>query len=92
MNMFTNFSILPLQIASVVGLLCSLTGMVIGLYFLIVQDFLRHTGAGFASLIVAITFFSGIQLLTLGIIGEYIGRIHLNVNNKAQYHIREQLL
>ena len=44
---------------------------------------------GFASIMIVITIFSGVQLITIGLIGEYIGRIHLNQNQKPQYAVRE---
>jgi hypothetical protein len=49
------------------------------------------TVPGFASLIIAILVLGGLQLLSLGMIGEYLGRLHLNVNRKPQYTIREIL-
>lgn len=43
---------------------------------------------GYASTIIAVMFLGGVQLLALGVMGEYIGRLHLNVNRKPQYTIR----
>jgi len=90
MNLSTNFSILPLQVASFFGVLCFFTGFGMGCYFVIKKLLFGIPVEGYTSLMAVITLFSGVQLLTLGIIGEYIGRIHLNINNKAQFCIRDR--
>ena len=89
LNMMTNFSIILVQAASLIGLVFAFTGFVFGIYFLCKKMFFDIPVSGFASTIVAITIFSGIQLLTLGILGEYIGRIHINVSKRPQYAIRD---
>lgn len=88
LNMVTNFSIIPLRIASLLGLCFSFAGFGFGGGFLLMKIFYGIPVSGFASLIVAVTVFAGVQLMTLGILGEYIGRIHLNVNERPQYSIR----
>jgi len=90
-NMLTNFSIMPLQIASVLGIFFASVGFIMAMYFVGKKVFFGSPVQGYTSLMVVITFFSGIQLLTLGLVGEYIGRIHLNINKKPQYEIRKQL-
>ena len=89
LNMMTNFSILPLQVSSLVGLIFALIGFLFGTYFLCVKVFFDIPVSGFASTIVSITIFSGVQLLSIGLIGEYIGRIHINVSKRPQYAIRD---
>ena len=91
LNLFTNFSLLPLQLVSVLGLLAALTGFATGTFFLIQYLFSNIAVPGFASTIIAILILGGIQLLALGIIGEYLGRLHLNVNRKPQYTERNVL-
>ena len=89
LNLLTNFSLLPLQAASAVGLLAAVTGLGTGGFYL-VQALLKNIAVpGYASIIVAILTLGGLQLLALGIIGEYIGRMHINVNRKPQYTVRE---
>lgn len=88
LNMMTNFSIVLVQVASLTGVIFAFTGFIFGIYFLCKKIFLGIPVSGFASTIVAITIFSGVQLLTLGILGEYIGRIHINVSKRPQYAIR----
>jgi len=87
--MMTNFSIALIQVASLIGLIFAFTGFVFGIYFLYKKMFFGIPGSGFASTIVAITIFSGVQLFTLGILGEYIGRIHINISKRPQYAIRD---
>lgn len=92
LNMITNFSILPLQVASLLGLVFAFLGFIMAAFFITIKLLFGIPVAGYTSLIIAITIFAGIQLLTLGLIGEYIGRIHLNINEKPQYEIRKQML
>lgn len=90
-NLFTNFSVLPLQIASGIGFMAATAGLVVGVYYLF-QHFLSNIVVpGYASTIVAVLVLGGLQLLSLGIIGEYIGRMHLNINHKPQYTVRQIL-
>ncbi len=91
LNLFTNFSLFPLQLVSVLGICVAIVGLLLGVYFL-VQSLLSHiVVSGYASIIVAIFVLGGTQLLALGIIGEYLGRVHLNVNRKPQY-VERQIL
>ena len=88
LNLYTNFSLLPLQVVSLLGFATALSGFAAGLYYL-VQYFAHHIEVpGFASTIIAILILGGAQLLALGVIGEYLGRLHLNVNRKPQYVVR----
>ncbi len=85
----TSFSLLPLKVWSYIGVIFSLTAF---LYagVLIVRTLLFGIDVpGYASLMVAILFLGGVQLLTLGIIGEYIGRIFEEVKNRPLYLVRE---
>lgn len=91
LNLFTNFSLLPLQLVSVWGMFVAVAGLLFGGYFL-VQSLLSNIAvSGYASIIVAIMVLGGTQLLALGMIGEYLGRVHLNVNRKPQY-VERQIL
>ncbi len=88
LNLFTNFSLLPLQVVSLLGLLVATAGFVAGFYYVALYLSHRIAVPGYASIIVAILVLGGTQLLALGIIGEYLGRLHLNVNRKPQYRER----
>ncbi|MEX1233287.1 MAG: glycosyltransferase family 2 protein [Planctomycetaceae bacterium] len=89
LNLFTNFSLLPLQLVSGVGFAASFIGMITAAFYLYRYLFDQITVPGYASTIVAILVLGGLQLLSLGLIGEYLGRLHLNVNKKPQYTERQ---
>jgi len=89
LNMMTNFSIVPLQMASLFGFLFSVSGFFFGFYFLLKKMLFDINVSGFTSTIVSVTIFSGVQLLTIGMLGEYIGRIHINVSKRPQFAIRK---
>lgn len=93
MNMFTGYSIAPLRVASFIGLVMSfLTPLMIFFYvfsYLNGGVFVHKViPPGWASIIILVNFFGGIQLLVLGLAGEYIGRLFLTVNKKPQYLVR----
>lgn len=88
LNLYTNFSLIPLQIVSGLGFVTALSGFSVGLYYLIQFLAASIEVPGFASTIIAVLILGGAQLLALGVIGEYLGRLHLNVNRKPQYVIR----
>lgn len=82
------FSIVPLQMATYLGYFFSGIGM-IGAIVVVIQKLIRPmTYIGWPSMMVAICFFSGINLLFMGLIGEYIGRIFLGMSNNPQYVVR----
>ncbi len=91
LNLFTNFSLVPLQFVSFCGVGAAIGGMVLGCYFLCQYLLGGITVPGYASTIVSILVLGGLQLLGLGIMGEYVGRLHLNVNRKPQYSVRQVL-
>lgn len=90
-NIFTNFSLLPLQLVSGVGVLAALGGFACAVYYLFRFLLVGIGVPGYASIIIAVLVLGGGQLLSLGIIGEYLGRLHLNVNRKPQYIERKVL-
>jgi|SRR5579864_1153784 len=91
LNLLVNFSLFPLQLVSACGLLAAAGGFLLALYYLI--EYLRSNISvpGYASITIAILIVGGTQLLALGIIGEYLGRLHMNVNRKPQYMVRHVL-
>jgi glycosyltransferase involved in cell wall biosynthesis len=90
MNMFTNFSILPLRIAIIMGFLFALIGIILGIWTVIEKIENPNLPLGYASIIVAISVFSGTQLIAIGMLGEYLGRMFLSQNKKPQYSIRKR--
>ncbi len=91
LNLFTNFSLWPLRTISFCGLGSAGLGFFAALYYLVKYLTDNITVPGYASLIVTILFLGGVQLLALGVMGEYLGRLHLNVNRKPQYVERQAL-
>ena len=89
-NGFTNFSVKPLRISSVFGLFFSITGFVYLLIIIIRKIINPEISTGWTSIMAAIIFFGGIQLLSIGLLGEYIGRVFLSINKKPQYVIKEK--
>lgn len=89
LNGFTAFSEKPLRLASIAGILCSLTGMIAAIV-IIIQKITGHIQSmGYASTMAALLLFSGIIMMFLGLLGEYIGRMYICINNAPQYAIRE---
>jgi undecaprenyl-phosphate 4-deoxy-4-formamido-L-arabinose transferase len=88
MNMMTGFSVLPLQIASVIGFTFTIFGM-LTLAFVIIRFFIQGNPVpGFPFLASIIAIFSGAQLFALGIIGEYLSRMHFRAMEKPAYTVR----
>lgn len=84
----TSFSLMPLRIASLVGVCTAVVGACSLVYLLVASLFGENEVAGWLSVISAILFFGGIQCLLLGLLGEYVGRIYLTVYGKPQAHVR----
>ena len=87
MSMFVNFSVMPLRISTLTGLALSVIGGLGGLGA-IVEALFFAPPAGWASLFVAVLLLSGVQLMILGIVGEYLGRLYLTANRKPQSVVR----
>ena len=88
-NMVFNYTLWPLRLAIVLGLVFAALSFALGLFFLLYYVTYGIGVSGWTSLILSVTFFSGLILFVLGIIGEYVGRTFLNINQKPQYIIRE---
>lgn len=92
MNMFTNFSILPLRISMFVGLIFSIFGFGYGIYAIIEKIIYPDLPSGYTTIIVLISVFAGIQLIALGMVGEYLGRMFMSQNKKPQYSIKNSFI
>ena len=88
LNMMTGFSTLPLQLASILGFAFTLFGF--GILARVLIRYLLYGSAvpGFAFLACIIAIFSGVQLFTLGIMGEYLARIHFRMMERPTYAVR----
>jgi len=87
----TSFSLVPLQLASYFGFLVSGLSFLAGLYTLYLKFFTAQTIPGWTSLMIVLLFLGGIQLITLGIIGEYVGRISEEVKQRPAYIIQDKI-
>jgi glycosyltransferase involved in cell wall biosynthesis len=87
MSMFVNFSVMPLRISTLTGFALSAFGALGGIGAIIEALFFEPP-AGWASLMAAVLLLSGVQLVILGIVGEYLGRLYLTANRKPQSVIR----
>lgn len=91
LNMVTGFSVLPLQVASILGFVLTLLGLGIAAYVIWVKLVGGVDVAGYASLASMIATFSGAQLFALGIMGEYLARMHFRMMDRPAYAVRETL-
>lgn len=92
LNSFTNFSVLPLRIAFILGLSAFVGGLfIVGVLF---YEWLTRSGlpVGYLSLMTAVLVFSGLILIVTGLVGEYTGRVLLNINGKPQFVVRRVVI
>lgn len=85
----TNFSVAPLRIATFLGFLSSVVGFALAIFFVVRHFVNGKAPLGWASLITIVLFLGGTQLVTIGIIGEYIGRLFLHHSRQPQFIVRE---
>jgi polyisoprenyl-phosphate glycosyltransferase len=85
----TSFSTVPLRIWSYIGGAVSLLAFIYGIYLILKTVIFGVESPGYASLMVVILFFSGLQLLGIGVLGEYLGRVFLEVKGRPLYIVRE---
>jgi undecaprenyl-phosphate 4-deoxy-4-formamido-L-arabinose transferase len=88
LKLATNFSVLPLRIATFLGFISSGIGFILALFFIIGHFMEVEAPTGWASLIVVALFLGGIQLVSIGIIGEYVGRLFLHHSKEPQFIIK----
>ena len=86
-----SFSTLPLRVWSIVGAFVSLGALGYSVYFLIKTLLFKTDVPGFPSLMVSIMFFSGVQMISLGVIGEYVGRIFEEVKHRPLYIVADEV-
>lgn len=85
----TSFSSLPLKIWSYIGLVISILAFLYAIFLASLKIISGIDVPGYASLMVAVLFFGGVQLITLGVIGEYLGRMYNEVKGRPLYLVRE---
>ena len=89
LNGFTAFSIKPLRIATACGGFFAVAGFLYGIYTVIKKLVNPAVPMGWSSMMAALVFIGGMLMLMLGLIGEYLGRIYISLNNAPQYVVRE---
>ena len=91
LNGVTAFSIKPLRISTFVGVICAIVGFIYGLVLIIEKLIGMDITVGYSSIVAILLFIGGVIMIMLGIIGEYIGRIYISINNSPQYIIKEKI-
>ena len=92
LNMFTNFSILPLRVSMIIGFIFSVFGFGYGLFSVIEKLINPNLPMGYTTIIVLVSVFSGVQLIAIGMVGEYLGRMFMSQNKQPQYSIRKSFI
>ncbi|MBN2892759.1 MAG: glycosyltransferase family 2 protein [Bacteroidales bacterium] len=90
LSMVTNFSIKPLRFATILGFVFSIVGFLIAIAGILMKLLDPTVPMGYASLLVSVAILGGIQLIAIGMVGEYIGRTFLSINKAPQFVIKER--
>ena len=90
-NGFTAFSVVPLRISSFIGIIAAIFGFVLGVIMIIQKLLHPDMLMGYTSTMVVQLFMSGLILMSLGMLGEYVGRIYICINKSPQYVIQETI-
>ena len=88
-NGLTSFSVKPLRFTTILGFIFAFIGAILVLYTVFRKIFIGGVEIGFSSLFSINLIIGGIIMIMLGIIGEYIGRIYICLNNSPQYVVKE---
>lgn len=91
LNGLTAFSIKPLRLSSLVGVICAIIGFIFGIVTIIRKLVVPNISVGWSSTVSIMLFIGGLIMLMLGMIGEYIGRIYISINNSPQYVVKETI-
>lgn len=89
LKLATSFSVIPLRLVSLGGALIAFLAFLVGVYYLVEATLVGRPVEGWLSLMVGVFFLGGIQLLALGTLGEYLGRMLMTVNRRPQYSVKE---
>ncbi len=90
-NGFTSFSVKPLRLATFIGSATAIIGFLYGLYIIINKIINPAAPLGYSSTMAVLLFIGGMIMLLLGMIGEYVGRVYISLNNAPQFVIRKTL-
>ncbi len=89
-NFCTTFSVLPLRLATLLGLVFSCIAGIAGIVLVLSKLVWGVELEGWTSIMLCIVIMGGIQLVVLGIIGEYVGRLYMNINHRPQFVVKEK--
>ena len=84
-NSIVQFSVMPLRLATGLGVVAAILALLMGVYVFFEHFFLHNPTPGYATIMVTVVFLGAVQLICLGIIGEYIGKIHIEVKKRPLY-------
>ena len=87
--MFTNFSVVPLRFATVMGMVFAMIGIGLGVFIFYEKMVKPGIPIGWASTIFTISVFAGVQLMAIGLLGEYLGRAFILLGKKPQFTVRK---
>lgn len=88
----TSFTVKPLRIATVSGVIISILSLILAIQILMQTLINGKDVPGYASIITSVLFIGGIQLVTIGILSEYVGKIYLEIKGRPQYIVKEEIL
>lgn len=91
LNGFTSFSVKPLRLSSIFGLILAVASFIYGIAIFIKKLLNPSMSAGYASIFIVILVLFGFMFVFIGLLGEYVGRIYMSLNNSPQYIIRENI-
>lgn len=92
LNGFTGFSVVPLRVSSLLGVASAMLGFLWGIMIIIRKLMVPDVAMGYSSIMAVILFMGGIIMVMLGLLGEYIGRAFITINQIPQYVIKEQIV
>lgn len=88
----TSFSVKPLRISTILGYVLATLAFIYGIYAIIIKLFTSNLVSGWTSLLVGVLFIGGIQMIMIGILGEYIGKLFIESKKRPNYIIKEKSL
>ena len=88
LSMFLNFSVMPLRVGTMLGFVMAALGLV-AFVIILIEALSGNTPGGYPSVMAAILLLAGVQLIMLGLVGEYLGRLFLTINKKPQFIVRD---
>ena len=89
LNGFTSFSVKPLRLMSIIGIIVAVLGFIYGLFVIITKIVDPTVNAGYSSIMAIMLFMFGVLFFFMGIIGEYVGRIYISLNKAPQFVVRQ---